>query len=634
MAAFEYEKLDPSLLEIRLVRLKLADVFTDNIELELFQISLSDLDHEPYVPLSYTWGTPFRGLSPDWDDPKRTSTVSLNGKSFEIRLNLESALRHIRGVKINRVPLWIDAICINQKNVPERNSQVQLMRQIYEGGSYTIIWLGPAQEGSKLALYKIEEVANARRERFFPLLEKDRMAGLIAIIDSVGTDPQCWLAIRQVLSCCWWSRAWVFQEAVVSSHAVLLCGYDGASMADVMETLTLMSDIATEQADNSSHIPGNEIVNQAWILEDAMSLLGLWGAYGETSPDAPAIDLRDASFYVRRLDATDARDKIYAALGLVKGSSTIIPDYSRPVGEVYRSFARQYIEEHKTLDLLEECSLSGDDIVSWAPNYSRMIYGYSLEKHSVRDRSIRLYNASRGKPAKFSFSDDSKTLTLVGCYSDPIGTVGTKWKFANPKNMLDAAYKKQDMTSGRSPSERNATLGPALAQWKELMVNYGRDREPGIQDLTYESLTQIRYLHANDDLKSAFDKTLCADIKWIPDTDPMKLARHARISTGENLAFEPINWQTGEVKKEYKFAMRGRIFFITQGGYIGLAPEAAEENDVVSVVLGGEVPYVIRPKNNGHYLFVGECYVHGLMDGQALEGHEEGGSEVEEIILD
>ncbi|MCJ1283729.1 hypothetical protein MMC26_003060 [Xylographa opegraphella] len=632
MAAFEYEELDEKLSEIRLVRLCLTDVFTDDIELELFRISLSDLNHEPYVPLSYTWGTPYLGLPPDWDDPKQTRTVSLNGKSFQIRLNLESALRHIRGVKKNDVPLWIDAICIDQMNIPERNSQVLLMRQIYEGGSYTIIWLGPAQEGSKLALYKIEEVANARRERFFDLLAKDRMAGLVSIIEAVGTDSQCWLAIRQVLSCCWWSRAWVFQEAVVSSHAVLLCGFDAASICDVMETLMLMSDMATEQADNASYITGNVIINQAWVLENAMSLLSLWRAYGDTSHDAPAVDLRDALFFIRRLDATNARDKIYAALGLVKGGSAIVPDYSLSVGEVYRSFARQYIEEHNTLDLLEECSLTADDIVSWAPNYSRKIYGHTLEKNGERDGSVRLYNASRGKPAKFSFSDDSKTLTLVGCYPDTIAAAGTKWEFVNPRNVVDAMYKKQFLASGRSPSEINVTLGPTLAHWKELIVTYGREWDRGNLDLSYESLTQIRYLHANDDLKSAFDKTLCADVKWISNPDPMKSAQHVRLSTGENVAFEPINWETGEMKKEFKFAMKERIFFITRGGYIGLAPEAAEEGDVVCVVLGGQVPYLIRPKKNGHYLFVGECYVHGLMDGQALQGYDEGS--LEEIILD
>ncbi|MCJ1296763.1 hypothetical protein MMC34_008330 [Xylographa carneopallida] len=634
MPGFEYEKLNPQLLEIRLVRLKLTDVFTDDIELEIFPISLGNPDHEPYVPLSYTWGTPYHGLLPDWDNFTKTTTVSLNGKSFKIRLNLESALRHIRGVKRNSVPLWIDAICIDQTNVLERNSQVRLMRQIYAGGSYTIIWLGPAQEGSKLALYKFEEVASARRDRFFDVLEKDRLAGLIAIIEAVGTDSQCWLAIRQVLSCCWWSRAWVFQEAVVSSHSVLLCGHDGASINDVMETLMLMSDIAAEEADNLSHVTGSEIVNQAYVLENAMSLLGLWRAYGVTSPNTPVIDLRDALFLIRKLDATDPRDKIYAALGLVKDSSNIVPDYDQPIGQVYRSFARQYIEKHRNLDLLEECGLSIDDIVSWAPNYCRKIYGHTLEKHSDRDISIRVYNASRGKPAKFSFSDDSKTLTLVGCYSDPIMAVGGKWKFTNPRDLLDAGYKKQGMISGRSPSKINATLGPTLAQWKELMVTYGKDREPGTQDLSYEALTQIRYIHADDDLKSAFDKTLCADIKWVPDADPMKLARHARISTGENVAFEHINWQTGEVKKEFKLAMKERIFFITKRGYIGLAPEAAEENDVVCVVLGAEVPYVIRPKTNGHYLFVGECYVHGLMDGQALQGYEEGSFETQEIMLD
>ena len=48
-------------------------------------------------------------------------------------------------------------------------------------------------------------------------------------------------------------------------------------------------------------------------------------------------------------------------------------------------------------------------------------------------------------------------------------------------------------------------------------------------------------------------------------------------------------------------------------------PKNAEVGDVICVFYGGHVPYVIRPCDNGRYTFVGHCYVHGLMDGEAME---------------
>jgi hypothetical protein len=62
---------------------------------------------------------------------------------------------------------------------------------------------------------------------------------------------------------------------------------------------------------------------------------------------------------------------------------------------------------------------------------------------------------------------------------------------------------------------------------------------------------------------------------------------------------------------------RCRRFFITRNGYIGLAPSAAQEEDFVCVLLRCSVPVVLR-REMDHYIFVGECYMHGIMDGEAI----------------
>jgi hypothetical protein len=65
--------------------------------------------HLDYEALSYVWG------SPEGDRP-----LQCNGETVMITENCEDALRHLRDAKITRT-LWIDAICVNQKSIPERN---------------------------------------------------------------------------------------------------------------------------------------------------------------------------------------------------------------------------------------------------------------------------------------------------------------------------------------------------------------------------------------------------------------------------------------------------------------------------------------------------------------------------------
>jgi len=53
-------------------------------------------------------------------------------------------------------------------------------------------------------------------------------------------------------------------------------------------------------------------------------------------------------------------------------------------------------------------------------------------------------------------------------------------------------------------------------------------------------------------------------------------------------------------------------------GFLGLATPIAKEGDVVCLLYGGAVPFILRPEGQ-HYLLVGDCYVHEVVDGEALE---------------
>ncbi|KAF2432949.1 hypothetical protein EJ08DRAFT_552229, partial [Tothia fuscella] len=114
---------------IRLAHLLPAQSWEEDISCNLHTVSLDDTN-PIYEALSYVWG-----------DPKRTLPVLLNGHTFEVTTSLESALRRLRHPTSTRT-IWVDALCINQKNDAERTEQVKLMRYIYSQTQEVLIWLG------------------------------------------------------------------------------------------------------------------------------------------------------------------------------------------------------------------------------------------------------------------------------------------------------------------------------------------------------------------------------------------------------------------------------------------------------------------------------------------------------------
>ena len=87
-----------------------------------------------YVCLSYTWGQPGDEVP-----------IKLNGKLFHVRQNLCDFLQAARH-RLTFCTLWIDALCINQADIEERNDQVQQMGNIFAGARLVVSWLGNSSE--------------------------------------------------------------------------------------------------------------------------------------------------------------------------------------------------------------------------------------------------------------------------------------------------------------------------------------------------------------------------------------------------------------------------------------------------------------------------------------------------------
>lgn len=175
-----------------------------------------------YEALSYTWGTSIA-----------KETIHVNGKKFRVRKNLEIALRYLRHITKQRT-LWIDAICINQFDIEERNTQVRRMIHIYREASCVLVWLGPETNNSNLAFDVLEAVGG--RESEMDWNSRSLIgAGMKEVLQP--RDPsklkgpedlniEEWQALTGLfLNHGWWTRMWVVQEITYPTYARLLCGH-------------------------------------------------------------------------------------------------------------------------------------------------------------------------------------------------------------------------------------------------------------------------------------------------------------------------------------------------------------------------------------------------------------------------
>jgi len=191
----QYSPLDPAKKSVRLLEVIPAPEY----EPLKANLVVCDLDDKPsYIALSYTW---------DKDGVEKH--VQIDGTSFAVGASLWNFLQQYRKKDFLKtcceeepqrsVSLWIDAICIDQSNIPERNHQVSLMRDVYTGAQSVIVWLGLAQKNEELA-FLLARYPDLRRVKEF------------------------YTALADVLNKPYWSRVWVVQEFVLAQSVDIWCG--------------------------------------------------------------------------------------------------------------------------------------------------------------------------------------------------------------------------------------------------------------------------------------------------------------------------------------------------------------------------------------------------------------------------
>jgi hypothetical protein len=167
-----------------------------------------------YEAVSYTWGT-----------QQPISTLAVDGNSLAVTPHLLEGIWKLRPHATHftkkQLRLWIDAICINQKDDVGKAAQIPLMGSIYSNAERVLVWLGPAADGSDRVLSEMDTLERKLR-KWGTLLRSDQvtLAGLPPLSDSI------WAFVAKFWSRPWFRRLWIVQEAVLAKDILIVCGTD------------------------------------------------------------------------------------------------------------------------------------------------------------------------------------------------------------------------------------------------------------------------------------------------------------------------------------------------------------------------------------------------------------------------
>ena len=196
--------------------------------------------------------SPYEALSYEWMASQGTIPILCDDKKLLITQNLHAALTSLRSSHKPR-KLWIDAICIDQANIPEKNAQVQNMATIYKEARTVLVWLGPSDSSvpaarkliSKLSLlfrmYSPDGIARWNYAVNLPNHpERQRAVQAFEGLDLLSEPLGEFLDLAGFART-YYKRAWITQEVAVSKDLLILCGNETIPWDDMIDAMSVVS---------------------------------------------------------------------------------------------------------------------------------------------------------------------------------------------------------------------------------------------------------------------------------------------------------------------------------------------------------------------------------------------------------
>lgn len=581
-------------------------------------ITVQSDDYPPYKAISYAWG-----------DPSNTEVVSIIQENrmgwLKIPVNLSHALRAIQH-RTEPVLVWVDSICINQKDSREKTQQLSQIRDVYNKAEQVIIWLGLEKDDSAEAHQLLHGLAHAK-------LQLGHDTNLSSVVSLFDRD--------------YWSRLWVVQEILNARDIVVQCGFLQLPWDDYTQASRLFQAERDTLVKIPALVPGSYDFTRLITSQHRLSPLQILIYHGPASishiqeaRELYSDDSLSCLLHLLRLSrsklASDPKDRVYGLLGLLPDEvrSKLRVDYLLHVKDIYVDVAEVLLQSGN-MDVICESihyppQISNANLPSWVPDWS-----YDPTAQSLASLPLN-FSAGR-RQSRFDRFYVCRTRSSLLIRGIRIGTIVNHGMAVNTHS-------------------RAADYCMAFLQWRVLLLqHFGIENGSANDDswnnrrrrvfkcehqrrfcLTLSLGQPIRKDSGGDKVnwvakeEEWLRKTYCVFAKTIKARLPM-------LPIDEDLtAFADIDNPDTRPKEARQFLqdnfaenMMGRCFCITDSGSLGLGSGAMARGDVVVVPYGCSTPVILRPEGSSsenwddstpqEYRFVGDAYIHGYMDGEALE---------------
>ncbi|KFY19113.1 hypothetical protein V493_08137 [Pseudogymnoascus sp. VKM F-4281 (FW-2241)] len=523
-------------------------------------------DQPEFEALSYCWGPkePLERLIIEAHDATTTrATPELDARdpfptSISVQPNLARAFRHLRYPSRPRT-IWVDAICINQADLVERGRHVARMGSIYQLASRVVAFLGPESDDSSTALNALEMLGK-QLEMLPDLTLPSPTAIYPKWITNYPCDDRTLRALKSLLNnAAWFQRLWIWQEIVLANaNAIVQCGAKVADWYNVRRGLVILRETTLPDARMRKSLMSNSISSLPYTSISTIkrydNVCGLLRSTSDSSCEDP-------------------RDRIYALLSLFDHQLTqrVIPDYTLTTAQVYEDFTLKYIQQYRSLALLQFCDLHLHKIdgPTWIPDWMNT---------AVRPWQ-QVYASGLSKA--------ESNLLQPGV----LGVLGVR--VAQVAAISDSNWIEQKYPT---------TITEAFETIKIWYTTWLRNVPEGTP--LEEFISAIRF-------------------GWV--WERRRLGQSAKAYVEEFLkliANEPSEEELScsELIQDIFRDEKMCNFFCTSQGQCGMGPIGTRPGDVIAVILGCPHSLVLQPADSGRYKVVGPAFVHGLMDGEAVLG--------------
>ncbi|KAH7374097.1 heterokaryon incompatibility protein-domain-containing protein [Cadophora sp. MPI-SDFR-AT-0126] len=559
-----------------------------------------------YVAISYVWGV---------DKTIRSKIICEDGRALGLGASAAAVLESV--ADMDTVPLiWIDTLCIDQSNNDEKASQIPMMTDVYRSASKVVAWLGHPTVDSHLVIPFLNMLSGAFESQ---ILRKQQMT--LDLLKSLpGCQVECspeWTALRNFLQRPWFQRMWILQEAAAATTLILRFGNEELEWDLLANVLSIMGpwgfsrmlQVGEENVEDLGNLP-HGYRNTLTVLHFKVDEYGSYRT------------LHSLLIYGWGLSAFDARDKIYAVLGLVcdprdkEFKVNYGTDYTAETA--YFDVATHILFTSNSLDILHTAGIGNrGSIDSSSPILPSWVTDWKHCSDMTTFGSYSPLTACAGGtlPIQYHIDTESKLCTIRGITTDEVRTMltvlprpplfGDDVEIQNHARLrlgwLNAHSRLADSLSPYPTGELTREV-----LWRTLIANTGVSSSPAGEE----------YGHYFESFKIAL-KTYSG----------IATQREKKIVEANDSGVEKfVSALTG--------VSGGRTLFATKKGYLGLGSSTMEIGDVVAVFAGGMTPFVLRKNlelasgKECTYKLIADAYIHGLMGGEALAM-----GEMQDIVL-